>query len=308
MLDVIGSIIGKAHYITSSNPKDFFGDYAEGFYRKILVNINECEGKDTFDYEGKIKSFITENSITLNPKFVRQTTISNYARLIIFTNKPNPIPIDVRSKDRRFVVYQSTDKYLDKKYGTTFWEKLIKYFQNPKFIACLYDDLNNIKLDGIKWKESRPITKAYLEMCKLYIPTEALFLEDFIDNKKYNNNNNSNLDLDDDEDFIDNLNNSVDVSTTDLYKQYTEFCKKYGYINDNSYQPNITKFNGRLQELDLQIIRQKTSETTIFRFTPKTVYKIMEERKWIIKKETEINEDELKDIGGEDFDNYFVEL
>ncbi len=308
MLDVIGSIIGKAHYITSSNPKDFFGDYAEGFYRKILVNINECEGKDTFDYEGKIKSFITENSITLNPKFVRQTTISNYARLIIFTNKPNPIPIDVRSKDRRFVVYQSTDKYLDKKYGTTFWEKLVKYFQNPKFIACLYDDLNNIKLDGIKWKESRPITKAYLEMCKLYIPTEALFLEDFIDNKKYNNNNNSNLDLDDDEDFIDNLNNSVDISTTDLYKQYTEFCKKYGYINDNSYQPNITKFNGRLQELDLQIIRQKTSETTIFRFTPQTVYKIMEQRKWIIKKETEIDEDELKDIGGEDFDNYFVEL
>ena len=314
MLDVIGSIIGKAHYITSSNPKDFFGDYAEGFYRKILVNINECEGKDTFDYEGKIKSFITENSITLNPKFVRQTTISNYARLIIFTNKPNPIPIDVRSKDRRFCVAQSTDKYLDKKYGTTFWEKLIKHFQNPKFIACIYDDLNSIKLDGIKWKETRPITKAYLEMCKLYVPVEAMFLEDYIDNKEYNyyvkkNHLDFNVnDDDEEEELIDNYNIQVDVSTSDLYKRYTEYCKKYGYINDKSYQPNLTKFNGRLQELDLQIIRQKTSETTIFRFTPKTVYNIMEEKKWIIKKDNEINEEELKDIGGEEFNDYFVEL
>jgi len=315
MLDVIGNIIGQAHYITSSNPKDFFGDYAEGFYRKLLVNINECEGKDTFDFEGKIKSFITENSITLNPKFVRQTTIANVARLIIFTNKPNPIPIDVRSKDRRFVVYQSTDKYLDSKYGTVFWEKLVKYFSNPKFIACLYNDLNNIKLDGIKWKESRPITKAYLEMCKMYVPIEAMFLEDFIDNKKYNysNNNNSDLDIDLEKkiDLIDNSNNQVDIPTTELYKEYTNFCKKFGYINDNSYQPNITKFNSRLQELDLQIIRQKTSETTIFRFTPQSVYNIMVQRKWIIKKESEIDEEELKDISGEDFeyfDDYFVEL
>jgi hypothetical protein len=301
MLDVIGDIIGKAHYITSSNPKDFFSDYAEGFYRKLLVNINECEGKDTFDYEGKIKSFITEKSITLNPKFVRQTTISNYARLIIFTNKPNPIPIDVRSKDRRFVVFQSSDKYLNDNYGTIFWEKLVQYFQNPKFIACLYDDLNSIKLDGIKWKETRPITKAYLEMCKLYVPVEALFLEDYIDKKLYN---------DDDDENVDNYDKEIDVNTTDLYSFYTSYCQNYGFINDKTYQPNITKFNGRLQELDLQIIRQKTSTTTVFRFTPKKVYKIMEKRKWIINKENEIeiDEDELKNIGGDNFDDYFIEL
>ena len=302
LLDVIGNMIGKHHYITSSNPKDFFGDYAEGFYRKLLVNINECEGKDTFDYEGKIKSFITEKLITLNPKFVRQTTISNYARLIIFTNKPNPIPIDVRSKDRRFVVFQSSDKYLNEKYGTIFWEKLVQYFENPKFIACLYDDLNNIKLDGIKWKETRPITKAYLEMCTLYIPVEALFFEDYIDKKLYND--------DEDDENIDNYDKEIEINTTDLYSCYTSYCQNYGFINDKTYQPNMTKFNARIQELDLQIIRQKTSTTTVFRFNPKNVYKTMEKRKWIIKKETEneIDEDELKNIGGDDFDDYFVEL
>lgn len=302
MLDVIGNLIGKAHYITSSNPKDFFSDYAEGFYRKLLVNINECEGKDTFDYEGKIKSFITEPTITLNPKFVRQTTISNFARLIIFTNKPNPIPIDVRSKDRRFVVFQSSEKYLNNKYGTTFWTKLIDHFKNPKFLACLYDNLNSIKLDDIKWKESRPITKAYLEMCKLYVPIEAMFLENFIDNKHYNK-----YDEDDDEN-VDNYNKTIDIPSVDLYKNYTNYCEEYGYKKDGSYQASMVKFSSKLNGLEININKVKTAVTNVFRFNPQNVYKTMEAKKWIIKKENEINEEELKDIGGEEFNDYFVEL
>ena len=76
-LNAVGNILGLQHYISSSNPKDFFGDYAEGFYHKLLVNMNECEGKDTFDFEGRIKSFITEDKITLNRKFVQPITIMN---------------------------------------------------------------------------------------------------------------------------------------------------------------------------------------------------------------------------------------
>jgi hypothetical protein len=30
----------------------FFGDHAEGFYKMLLISMNECEGKDTFDFEG----------------------------------------------------------------------------------------------------------------------------------------------------------------------------------------------------------------------------------------------------------------
>lgn len=306
MLDAIGNLISKAHYISSSNPKDFFGDYAEGFFRKLLININECEGKDTFDYEGKIKSFITEDNITLNPKFVRATTISNYARLIIFTNKPNPIPIDVRSKDRRFVVFQSTEKYLDKDYGTKFWGRLVNHFKNPKFVSCLYNDLNNIKLNDIRWKETRPITKAYIEMCKLYVPCESLFLENYIDNKHYN----SKYVVDDEDEDIDYYDKQCDVPTTDLYKHYIKFCETYGYKKDNTFQASINKFTSRLNELDLNIMKVKTSENSMFRFTPKSTYKLMSDRKWIITKEgeNEIDIEELKNIGGKDFDDYFIEL
>jgi hypothetical protein len=305
MLDAIGNLIGKSHYITSSNPNDFFGDYSEGFYRKLLVNINECEGKDTFDFEGKIKSFITENTLTLNPKFIRQTTISNYARLIIFTNKPNPIPIDVRSKDRRFVVYQSTEKYLDKKYVDTFWTKLVEHFRKPEFIACLYNDLNSLKIDNVKWS-NRPITEAYLEMCKIHVPIEALFLEYYIDNMVYTEP------IDEYEDFYtkEDYNKIIDVPTTNLYKNYVDYCSKFGFKKDNSYQPDIKKFISKINELELDISKVKTNKCMIFRLCLKTIYTKMGERNWIIKDEDENNNEnlieELKENEEDNFKDYFT--
>lgn len=309
--DTIGSLIGKHHYITSSNPKDFFGDYAEGFYRKLLVNMNECEGKDTFDFEGKIKSFITEDTITLNPKFVRQTTISNFARAIIFTNKSNPVPIDVRSKDRRFVVFQSTEEYLKSKFGEVFWSKLADHFKKPEFIKTLYDYLNTKDISTVKWKEERPITQAYLDMCKLYIPVECLFLENWVQNKLYLQTENKKVFVDDDDfaahpdDVDDNklFNSRFEIKTVKFYQQYVDYCKKCGFINDKSFQPNINKFTGRLTELELSILKTTTSTTSVFRFTPQDVYNIMIKKNWIATCETET--DDVIEEKGEGFNDYF---
>jgi len=287
MLDCVGNLIGKHHYITSSNPQDFFGDYAEGFFRKLLVNLNECEGKDTFDFEGRIKSFTTEPTITLNPKFVRQTTINNYARLIITTNKPNPIPIDIRSKDRRFIVFQSTDKYLNDKYGTLFWTKLKEHFEKPEFISSLYDFFNTRDIEQIKWIEDRPITCAYLEMCKQYIPVEALFMEDYIDNLTINKNK------------------QYQVSTIELYEKYIMYCKIYGFVNDKTFQANINKFTNRLQELELGILKIKTSSIRIYRFNPKETYDIMIKKNWIVKLQDEPAIEQIKNIKEDDFNDYF---
>ena len=46
--------------------------------------MNECEGRDTFVFEGKLKSFISEEKITMNPKFMRPVQINNYAEINIF--------------------------------------------------------------------------------------------------------------------------------------------------------------------------------------------------------------------------------
>ena len=76
--------------MTSSKLEDFFGTHAEGFYHKILVNPNEVESGKSNDYEAEMKSAITEDTITINPKNVRPIEINNFARVILTSNKSNP--------------------------------------------------------------------------------------------------------------------------------------------------------------------------------------------------------------------------
>ena len=114
--------------------------------------------KTLFKKKGQFKSFITEDTIVVNPKYVRPTKIANHARLIIFSNKPNPIPIDVKSKDRRYVVYQTTDKYLE--YKASFWEKLVNHFKKPEFMTALHYFFLSLNLEKKDWIKNRPVTKA----------------------------------------------------------------------------------------------------------------------------------------------------
>ena len=321
-LNAIGHILSAVHFITSSNPKDLFGDHAEGFYHKLLVNMNECEGKDTFEYEGRIKSFITEDTITLNRKFVQPVSVLNLARLIIFSNKPNPIPIDVRSKDRRYVVYETTDHYLHSKFGTEFWMKIIAHFKRPDFIACLYDDLNDVDLSETDWKSERPITEAYLQMCKLYVPLEALFLENRIQKALEEDENMKAKDKAvrelNEAQKTDGFANSYElqsneihwakdgISGTTLYEDYMEFCKKFGFYKDNSaYQKDNRKFYSRLAELDLPIIQKKPNGSVCFKFAIREVLKVMKDKKWIDRSDEDIEEICDTDVKGDDFTDYF---
>jgi hypothetical protein len=311
-LNGIGSTLGAHHYITSAKPQDFFGDYAEGFYHKLLVNMNECEGKSTFDYEGQIKSFITEDTITLNRKFVQPITIKNLARLIIFSNKPNPIPIDVRSRDRRYVVFNTTDHYLDKKYGSKFWLGMVNHFKTPQFRACLYNYYNTLDLSKFDARK-RPITKAYLDMCKLYVPVEVLFLEHKIVNGKTQ-------DLEDwkiyeasgmdtkytPSDQLKRWSSGAGVKGEILYTEYVEFCKKFGYYKESStFQKTDKSFYNKLGELELPLFKNKNGNVTHYRFEGEAVLKVMKERKWIDYDKDDVIADAVKDDEGDDFSDLF---
>lgn len=300
-LKAFGNIIGEDHFISSANPNDFFGEYAEGFYHKLLVNMNECEGKDTFDFEGKIKAFISEDTITVNAKHVRPSHVRNVARTIIFTNKPNPVPIDVKTSDRRYGVLQTTDKFLDKKYGTKFWVKLVEHFNKPEFIACLYDDLNTLDIENVDWRTERPITEAYKEMCKLYVPVEALFLEHYMNTFRTINSDSAPIDVETIDSAYTNWFDEMHIKTKDVYDEYSKFCKSNGFSNDKSFQPSISKFNNRLSELEIPKKITKTYGINEMRFTPKTIYDHLVKKKWIARDEND-PEIVVEDFAGEDFE------
>lgn len=292
ILDAIGNMLNPIHYITSSSPNDFFGTHAEGYYRKLLVNLNEAEGKDTFDFEGKMKSFITEPTITINPKNVRPTQIRNMARTIITTNKPNPIPIDVRSKDRRYVVYQNTDVYLRK--SSKFWLCLREHFLKPEFMSALYQWYMKIDNRKFDWAKKRPLTKAYRDLCNLYSPVEALFFQEYYDKKMWICEHETK--------------NAVDTMVIPkhlLFTQYETFCKKNRFLRDETKATSTRGFSSKLIDLEIPMTQVFMHGETCWRLCPEEIYSFVEKKRWI--NSYKLDEVEAEEVIGEDAaDGYFL--
>jgi hypothetical protein len=218
------------YFITSSDIGDFVGDHANGFVQKLLVNMNECQmTKNSFEQTGRIKSFITENTISLNEKHEKRIVIPNFARLIAFTNDRVGLPIDFKTGNRRFEVFQATDKYADM--PEKFWEQRINQWNSAEFVPVLYEFLNNRDISNIKWRPS--ITKGYIEMCSQFTPIEVLFLEDFM-TKGYTD---------------------PKIPSAALYNYFVAFAERAGYKKDLILTNH--KLTNLLTDLNIGIEKQK---------------------------------------------------
>ena len=297
--DAIGRVVGMDHYYSTTNPSDLFDKHAEGFVHKMFVVMNECEGKNTKDLEGAIKGASTDVSMTVNAKFQRPVTMKNLAQLDITTNKPNPIPIDTKSGDRRFLVSKSTRKYLQPKYNGDFWRRVAAHFRSPVFIRCLYDYLNEMDVETINWKSEREacLTKSYYDMLKLYVPSEVFYFEEMY-NKIEDNSITSwgNEYTKYNPSFITTgeFQGSLRCRKGDLCKCMNNWLRHYGHQYISSQK---TWFNKLTTQLDLPIYEgalhggYKTVE-----FDIGAIYKLLIERQWVDKRKVDTEPDHIKGI------------
>ncbi len=319
LIKALKNILGSQHIISSSKPNDFLGEHAEGCVNKILINMNECDGKDTWNYEGLIKSLVSEDKLTINPKYLRPFEISNYARMLITTNNGNPISIDAKTTDRRFIVYESSNKFLAKKYNSKFWAKMFSLIEHPTFISALYSYFNEIELRGYDFARNRKLclTSAYYDMIKRNIPYHAQFLEEFITRYKYKINNECCIDdldinIDDDgaeEDFgiSENYNKEMRFSRYNIYQDFLKWIKKNRPgAEEKGFKQSNTLFYATLKQLQIPAEYKKTGGQNYMILTPCKVYDFLLKKNWIEKddldtikadeEKEEILADEFKDM------------
>ena len=129
---------------------------------------------------------------------------------------------------------------------------LVKHFNRPDFIACLYVFFNEMDICDFDWKSERPITKAYLQMCKLYVPVEVLFMGNKLVAAMAHDATHSNLILSNKHVFL-----TRGIPGQDLYHEYTEYCKEFGFYNNSSYQKDIKHFYSKMADLEFPMIQKK---------------------------------------------------
>ena len=288
IMAAIGRIFGFTHYYETHKPADLFGNHAEGFLNKLLVVLNECEGRDTINYESCLKQAVTDIKLTLNQKNLRPIVIKNYAMMVILTNKSNPIPMDVVTRERRYVVVKGTSKYLESKYSSRFWSKLVKRLQSDEFTKHLYDYLCKMDVSNIDWREEREacLTESYRNMVKLNVPYEMSYFfemynktiakeasefDDYLPRIVKNGIQNSD---------ITQYDETVRVLESDLYKNLYEYLKEHDSIKE---RPKKKKFINRIiSQLSLPIrSAKKYNGYETLEFNIHDIYQHAVEANWV---------------------------
>lgn len=165
---ILERIFGKRYVFSTPNPEnDIFGRFATNRKYKLLINMDETSGKDTFKFYDRLKNMITSDTFVYEEKGKDAIPMKNCNRFICTTN--NDLPVKIEGDDRRFVVFEcSNEKVGDKVY----FDSLMKYMDDPCNLKAVIKYLRGIDLSNVNWIQDRPITQAYLKMrygCSCFI-------------------------------------------------------------------------------------------------------------------------------------------
>ena len=173
-INFLEKMLGVQYVYRTAETDDIFGNFNSVIRDKVLLQLNELEGKDGFSNKEKLKNLITAEVVKINEKNVKEYRQTNYLRIIICSN--NLTPIEIPSDNRRFCVFQCTQC----KPSTSYFQKLASYLYDKDAIYTLFDYFNNVDIEGVILddKKVRPITNAYKEM-KQVVPLYKYIYEMF---------------------------------------------------------------------------------------------------------------------------------
>jgi len=174
----IQNIIGKELYYETANPvQDLWSRFSVGRKNRILINVDETSGKDTYPHAEQLKNMLTSPVYNYEQKGVTSVTLKNYNRVVFTTN--NATPVKIEEDDRRFVVFQASD---DKKGNKAYFDALVAYFDDKTNQKAVFDYLMSIDLSKVDWINDRPKTELYKSIQEASLPIIVTFFKHINEN------------------------------------------------------------------------------------------------------------------------------
>lgn len=149
------------YYLSTSKSSNILGHFTSLLEKKLFVNLDEIELKDTRDKRGSLNELITNPNITIEKKGVDPIIYKNHLNLLGTTNGANGIaPITLTHGDRRYAGVESNAPMMTNEEGV-YWHN---FFDHPNSAWSFYQFLLNQELP-VSLQDGRPMTSFYAE-CK----------------------------------------------------------------------------------------------------------------------------------------------
>jgi len=112
-------VVGTMYSHNYTDTKTFFEKHDCNIMNKFLVKLEEADSKICLENASVLKSRITGNYNTFNPKNSKTIKAENFCRVVMTTN--GSCPVDMSSGERRFVVIPCS---IEKKGDIAYWSTL----------------------------------------------------------------------------------------------------------------------------------------------------------------------------------------
>jgi primase-polymerase (primpol)-like protein len=156
----LASILTRAlrgYVAANMNVDALFGGFNGRISQKLLATVDEVREGNSINRYAKaesLKSKITEETRSLNPKYGAQSVEKNCCRWLMFSNHLDALPID--NSDRRIIVIENpTYRAQPEWYG-----HLHGLVNDPRFIASIQQHFISHDITGFNPHEPAPINEA----------------------------------------------------------------------------------------------------------------------------------------------------
>ena len=219
-------ILGKQYYVNEDKIEDIFGKFNPAIENKIIVVINETNGKDTKEIESSIKNALTRKINSIQYKGKTQFDNTNNIGYVFFSNQENPIKIDIN--DRRFQAIQCNNEIANNREYFKALRNEIEGDNKDDIAKAFYDHLMSIDCDDFDFTGERVKTEFYNDMKEHNIPVLIKFLESEIISSVYKDKITKEI----------KLKQSGIYRASSLFELFNEYVKRNNY----NYQTTSTKF------------------------------------------------------------------
>jgi len=144
-------------------------DWAE---KKLFILADEVLARsEMFHIKNRLKSFITGDTIRVNPKFVAAHNERNHMNIVFLSNERQPVALE--GDDRRHCVIWTPPKLPESVYGG------VKEEMDNGGIAAFHDYLLNLDLGDFKPWTKPPMTGAKADLIQLGLSSEERFIAEW---------------------------------------------------------------------------------------------------------------------------------
>lgn len=169
--EILGEIYGMKNYKTIGHA-ELHGSFNDWAANKQFIVGDEITSSSKWADNDKLKSVITQTSITINQKFKPVYTVQDCINYLFTSNHPDAMFVE--ASDRRIMVHEITGKKL----SDAFYAKVDKWKNNGGLSALHHHLLNDIDCTGFNPKAEAIHTDSKEEMKQATMTDVDLFIQE----------------------------------------------------------------------------------------------------------------------------------